>query len=98
MSFPWTAGQNDQIGGVQPTELSVQIDEAGSHADCLTTSFECRLGTEDSVRQRCPESAKSTLCLSHRSEVEQPPFRAFDLVVRRVVEVLAKCIVDDIFA
>ncbi len=83
---------------MQAAELFVEIDKAGGHTDGAAAFFERRLGRVDGAGHGRAERAKPALALAGRGKVEQLFFGALDLGGRRIVEILAERVVDDVLA
>src|SRR5207237_6071841 len=91
-------GTDHQVGRVETAELLIEIGEAGGDADRLAVALEGGLRQVDRAGQRLSEFLKPALGLARRRQREQLLFGAFDLGYRRIVEIVAERLGDDILA
>ena len=66
-----SAGEDDQIRGVQAAQLAVEIDKPGGDPDGFAAALEGCFGVEDRICQRGAKGAKTALGLPGGCEFEQ---------------------------
>ncbi len=83
---------------MQAAELVVEIDKSGADPDQPAFALIGGLGLVHGFLERILEGQKPSLSPAGGGEIEELLLRSLDLLRCRVVEVLAKSVVDDILA
>ncbi len=98
LSHRWAAGEDQQVGRMQPAEQLVHVVEARRHAGELALAPERGVGGVDRGLERGAEGLQPGLDLAGRRQIVEPLLGGLDLGRALVVEIVLVGVVDDVLA
>ena len=93
-----SAGEDEEIRGVQAAELVVEVDEAGGHAGHAAVAVVGAFHHGDGAGQGLAERPEAALVLAFLGEAEKVLLGLLDLLARRGVHLVVVGLVDDVLA
>ena len=97
-SHAGAAGDDDEVGVLQPAHLVIEVAQTGSDAGKLSVALERLGGQVDGGRERLRKALEAAVVAAGFSEFVELPLGVLDLCARRKVDRRVESDVDHVLA